>query len=149
EERRSDRAVPEQGGRACRHRKLHPRLLQSEPAPLRSWLPVAGPLCKDVEHRVSPLNRCFLASALGGQVHPVPRPPLGAAIASPLPLLRRRGVICLSPPRRGGVARSAGVVRFPVPRPPLGAAAAPPLPLLRRRGVICLSPSSSRRGGAK
>src|SRR5690606_8879857 len=65
---RSDRAVPEQGGRACRHRKLHPRLLQSEPAPLRSWLPVAGPLCKDVEHRVSPLNRCFLASALGGQV---------------------------------------------------------------------------------
>src|SRR5690606_23822383 len=57
-----------QGGRACRHRKLHPRLLQSEPAPLRSWLPVAGPLCKDVEHRVSPLNRCFLASALGGQV---------------------------------------------------------------------------------
>jgi len=72
EERRSDPSVPDPGGRACRDRNLHPRLLQSEPAPLRPWLRVAGPLRKEAERRVSTLIGCFLASVLRGQVQMFP-----------------------------------------------------------------------------
>src|SRR5690606_26152945 len=54
----------------------------------------------------------------------------------------------LSPPRRGGVARSAGVVAFQFLHHP-SAPVTSPLPRLRRGGALSIFPASSRRGGAK
>src|SRR5690606_10931761 len=76
-------------------------------------------------------------------------PPLGVAVASPLPLLHRRGEFDTPRLSRGGVARSAGVVWFwgsaTTPRRRRGVASAPP----SQEGRVRHSPPLTRRGGAQ